>query len=257
MRVRMCLVAAVVLACLSAVAAPPGSPAAPDQRHLDQLLRQWEQHTRSIRDVFCEFKVETLDAVFREHRTEYGRAWGLKPYYGRLDLRDQKGNWRIFISTGKAVHQYESRTKQEIVHVLPTGSGKDKMLPGGLSFIFGMTAAEAKRRFDLHLYKETDQYAWIRALPRTELDRRDFVKAELVFSKKTYLPQQIKIVEPNRNQQIWMFTRLETNVNPPITKDKLAPLKVPVEKGWKTIVNRWDQTAMAPAGRPASRPPGR
>lgn len=235
--------------------AAPGTSQSAGQQRLDQLLRQWEQRTRNIRDLYCEFKVETLDAVFREKRTETGRAWALRPYYGRLDLKDDQGNERIFIATDKAIHQYEFKTKQEIVHLLPpaTQQEREKMLPGGLSFIFGMSAAEAKRRFKLELYKEDQQYAWVLAIPRYKIDQQDFVKADLVFDKKTYLPIQLKIVEPNGNQQRWIFTRIHANVNPPLTKEKLAPLKVPVERGWKTIVNRWDQQQQAAREQPAGR----
>jgi TIGR03009 family protein len=239
-------------------AAPP--PAA-DSRRLDDLLRAWENQSKSTRDLQCEFQLTTIDGVLKTETVEYGKASGMKPYFGRLDLLDENGKFtRIFISTGKAIHQYEFKTKQEIVHVLPEPVGVvgGNNMPGPLGFVFGMTAADAKRRFNIALAKEYakdgGEYAELDITPRTQADQQEFKRARMVLNKKTNLPKEILVTEPGGNQQHWVFTQLQTNVSPPISAKDLAPLSPP--KDWKRTENRLgDQPAPAQPAKAKSTPP--
>lgn len=239
MRAWMAILITGLVACGKDVPAAPAPPAGRSDSRLDELLRGWERETRGIQNVYCKFQVETLDTVFDKWSVEHGEAWGLQPHYGRLDLRDDKGNWRIFISTGKAIHQYESKTKQEIVHLLPEGKTDENLMPAPLTFVFGMTSQEAKRRFQMRLYEEDARYAKVEITPRTRSGQQDFTRAKLVFNKTTHLPEQMLIIEPNNKQHRWIFTRFEKNVRRTITVEMLAPLKIPRDKGWQQIINRW------------------
>jgi TIGR03009 family protein len=231
-------------------ATPSQRPAAPaatataaaDDPRLDTLLRGWEAKSRTIQDMYTSFQLISRDNVFHEDRTEYGRAWCMRPYLGRLDFTDEKGNFtRVFVSTGKAIHQYDFKSRQEIVHLLPeTQAAEGKNMPGPLSFIFGMSAGDTKARFNLRLEKQDDAHAWVEVTPRAAEDQQEFKVVKLVFDRKTYLPKQMLIVEPSGSQQMWMFTETQVNINPPLSADQVAP--PPTPKGWTSTTNQWGKT---------------
>ncbi|MBI3467728.1 MAG: outer-membrane lipoprotein carrier protein LolA [Planctomycetes bacterium] len=226
------------------LAAPPPKQAPATDPRLEELLRGWEATSLKIKDLYCEFQKTTKDAVFPDTSVQNGKAWLMRPYFGRLDLTDDKGNpTSTFISTGKAIHQYEAKSKQEVVHILPDPKGADQTMPGPLSFVFGMTAKEAKRRFQFTLAREFAkngvEYAELQVLPLTPDDQQEFKRARLVINKKTYLPKDMLIIEPNDTQQLWNITRIVPNPNPPIAADTFVPLKTP--KDWKQQINRFDE----------------
>lgn len=263
MRAWIALAAAVAVPVGLIVAAPPPQKQAPvGDARLEELLRGWEAASGKIRDLQCDFQKTSKDAVFGGTRVEYGKASLLRPYFGKLDLTDEKGSpTTTFISTGKAVHQYDARSKLEVVYILPEEKGTDNTMPGPLSFVFGMTAKEAKRRFQMTLMREFVakngvEYAELQVLPLTPEDQQEFKRARLVINKKTFLPKEMMIVEPNDTQQHWNMTRLQTNLKPPLSADTFVPLKLP--KGWKQQINRIDDMEQRSQAKPktsATTPP--
>ncbi len=243
---------------------PPAAPARPAAKsepgRINDILAGWEKKSGDARDFKCKFDRISTDAVFGAQAVEHGVASGVKPYTGRLDLLDDNNNFtQIFIFSGTKLHQYEFKTKQEIVHLLPAPKPGSSTIPGPMAFIFGMTAAEARSRFDLKLAREFNRngvdYAEIHAEPKTNEDIQEFKMAKIVIEKKTFLPRQILIEEPNGSTQDWRFTGIESNVNPPITaanKD-FQPLEPP--KDWKKTEKRWgDVNAAAQPGKTKGTP---
>jgi TIGR03009 family protein len=212
---------------------------------LEKVLRGWEVKSRAVRDVECEFRRITKDAIFKTEEIEYGKASGIKPYQGRLDLLDANGKFtQIFIYTGKRLHQYDFKAKQEVVHILPEPDpAAGQSMPGPLGFVYGMTATEAKARFDMKLIRQFSKagsdYAEIHATPRTQVDQQDFKSAQIIIDLRTYLPKELKLVEPNGSEQHWMFDRLETNLNPPVSSKDLEPFNNEELKKWKHIINNF------------------
>lgn len=225
-----------------------------DPQRLNDLLSGWEQKSKGMRDLECEFRRITRDRLFKDERVESGTAWAIKPYRGRLDLMDANGDrTQILIFTGKKIHQYDFEKKQETIHILPdTEPGAVQSMPGALGFVYGMSAAEAKARFDLKLIREfskgNGEYAEIHATPRTQLDQQEFKLAQLVIDKKTLLPKELRIIETNGDEQHWIFDRLETNLKPPVNPAQLEPFdrnKVKELKNWKQVVNNFGEQAPA------------
>jgi hypothetical protein len=122
--------------------------------------------------------------------------------------------------------------------------GAGQSMPGALGFVYGMSAAEAKARFDLKLNREFSkggvEYAEIHATPRTQMDQQEFKVAQLVIDKKTFLPKELRLIETNGNEKHWMFDRLETNLKPAVNPADLEPFdrtKIKELKNWKQVVN--------------------
>jgi TIGR03009 family protein len=253
-------------------AAPTGKEAAPVDKNaaakssetMEKILRGWESKSRTVKDVECEFRRISKDAIFKTEEIEYGKASGIKPYQGRLDLRDSNGAFtQIFIYTGKRLYQYDFKAKQEIIHNLPEPDPANQSMPGPLGFVYGMSATEAKTRFDMKLVKQftvdNADYAEIHATPRTQADQQDFSFARIVIDLKTYLPKELKLVEPNGNEQHWLFDRLETNLKPPVSSKDLEPFdrnKIKALESWKQVINNFGDQPAANDAAPKSKSTG-
>jgi hypothetical protein len=125
-----------------------------------------------------------------------------------------------------------------------------------------MTAAEAKARFDLKFIRQFSkagaEYAEIHATPRDQADQQDFKFAQIVIDLRTYLPKELNFVEPNGNEQRWIFDRLETNLTPPVSSKDLQPFdrnEHPELKNWKQVINNFSdapKTNESPRGKSAT-----
>jgi TIGR03009 family protein len=226
---------------------------------MEKILRGWETKSRGVRDVECEFRRITRDTIFKTEEIEYGKASGIKPYQGRLDLLDANGKFtQIFIYTGKRLYQYDFKAKQESTYILPDPDpALGQSMPGPLGFVYGMTAVEAKARFDMKLVRQFSKggidYAEVHATPRTQADQQDFKTAKLLIDLRTYLPKELNFVEPNGNEQHWMFDRLETNLNPPVSSKDLEPFKNEELNSWKRVTNNLGEQPKQPADTPRTK----
>src|SRR5947199_27600 len=66
-----------------------------------------------------------------------------------------------------------------------------------LTFLFGMKAEQAKQRYELKVTREDQYYIYLDVTPRSPQDRSDFVRAQLVLSKESFLPRQLWFEQPN------------------------------------------------------------
>ncbi len=232
---------------------PDGAPG-DSNSNLDALLRGWEKRTAEMRSLRCEFRRKIRQQAYPDVIEEYGRAVYIRPNRGRMDLwRVQQRNGKrelvrseIFICDGRNIHQYVFDAKEYIRHVLPPSEAGEQAARSALPFLFGMTAREARRRFDLRLYKESEKYAWLEIRPRAEQDKRQFRLVKVVLNKETYLPQAVLVVEPVGDQYLYEITRIEVNPEPPVSEEVVQPLRPP--RDWQVYVNRLDQPAQAGPG---------
>jgi TIGR03009 family protein len=218
------------------------------QSSLPALLQGWEQRTQAMKSLRCEFRRRIKQQAYPEEHTELGRAVYVRPNRGRMDLwrleKDAQGNLKpvrteIYICEGNIIHQYLFETKEYIRHVLPNEKDGENSARTALPFLFGMTASEATRRFELKIFQENETYAWIEAIPRWESDRQNFSKVKLVLNKRTFLPEAVLVIEPVGDQYLYEITKIEVNPTPPIQPQELQPLQPP--RDWQLYVNRLDQ----------------
>ncbi len=111
-----------------------------------------------------------------------------------------------------------------------------------MPFLFNMKAEDAKQRYQMTLLEENEEQYLIWISPLQELDREAFSKAFIFLDKKTFLPRQLRLDDPNngKDTKTFIFTKIERNaeINPVyFDGDKLAreTLKVKVDPAWKVV----------------------
>lgn len=216
-------------------ASPPTVPTLDPNNHLDALLMQWEAKMKSIQTLKATVKREREDKVFNTRDIFEGEAKYMRPNLALLDLhrKDRPAIFEKYICTGTYLYEFNQANREVRFHELPPPKPGQVADDNFLSFIFGMKAEEAKRRYELRLVGEGQDkfYHYIEILPRFPADKADFEKARLVLTQSTMLPRMLTFIEPNGNRITWDIPVVETGV--PLDRREFVSPTLP--KDWRMI----------------------
>jgi TIGR03009 family protein len=222
---------------------PPAADAA--QKRLDELLDQWEARMKSVDTLSAQLSREREDKVWRTREVFEGTAKYMKPNLALLDLhqKDKPTRMERYVCTGAYLYEYNQLQRELRYHELPPTKPGQVADDNFLSFLFGMKAQEAKRRYDLKLAGEDAFYVYLEVLPRFPADKADFQKAQLALTKSTMLPRMLTFDEPNGNRITWNVPLIETGARLDRTEFTTPPLPA----GWKLVRGARASDAAAPA----------
>jgi TIGR03009 family protein len=239
-------------------AAPAPAALDPANNRLDAILMQWEAKMKTYNAVGAE--VTRTDKSKQTGFTDIhtGTAKLLRPGYAALHLTKQgaQDRYEWFICTGTELHEYIARDKVVRIRPLPAGF-LEQPDDNFLAFLFGPKATTVKQRYDIKLVKEDQWYVYLEMVPKNNDDRVDFVRGRIVLSIQTYLPRQLWFEQPNADEVIWDFPRMD----PTIRLDRAQFVAPVVPAGW-TVTKLPPPATPAPAptnapapGTPTSNPP--
>jgi TIGR03009 family protein len=239
-----------------APATPPAAPPATD-KVLDGYLQSWERAMKDVTDLAARLVRIDKDRTFETTTQLVGEAFYKKVGTGAtalnlaiLEMRPQgkKEFQEKFVCTGTYLYQFLPAQKEIKVFELPKPKPGQVADDNFLSFLFGMKAEEAKRRYVLKLAKEDKYYIYVDIIPRFATDRADFQRARLVLNKSNFLPRQLWFEHANGNEVMWDVPDLRKDTG--IDRRAFDAPKTPA--GWKFVpVNRETQS-QPPIIRPSS-----
>jgi TIGR03009 family protein len=221
----------------------------PGNDPLPLLLQQWEQQMKSIRAIDATVKRTQTDKIDGTTTVYMGTAKLLRPDRADLYLIKQTNppqanppqQYERFLLTGNFLYEFVPKQQLIRIHQLPQKApGQPAIDDNFLGLLFGMSALEAQRRYDLRVVPkpEDKHYHYVEVTPRMTSDRAEFIKARLVLWQNSFLPRQIEFVEPNGNPILWDVLKIDANA-------RLGPADFQTPKlpaGWKSKVEP------APAG---------
>jgi TIGR03009 family protein len=200
---------------------------------LDRYLMRWEDEMKKVQSLAAECVRDEKNKTFNTEQRFIGRAYYMKPNFAILHMqkKDKPQEYEKFICTGTYLYQFLPAQQEIRVHQLPTPKPGQVADDSFLSFMFGMKAEEAKRRYDLKMTKETPDYIYIEITPRFPQDKADFARARLVLNKDSFLPRQLWFEQPNKDEVLWDIPRLDNKAN--LKREDFAPPATP--QGWKLV----------------------
>jgi len=210
----------------------------PKNNRLDHHLLQWEQRMSGVESILCQLQREDKDKTSGFTKTFEGEARYLKPNFAALRMiqKDNPKNYELYVSTGQYLYEYRPAQKTLRIHEIPAPEkGGNLQQNNFLSFVFGMGASDAKRRYDLTLTKDLDDknphYIYIEVRPKFESDKREFTRAQLVLFSTTMLPRRLWFEHPNGDQVTWDIKQIDTS-----TKLKPVDFTPPdPPEGWQRV----------------------
>ena len=215
----------------------PGAPAEPanllpkldpQNNRLDALLVQWEQRMTGVEAIVCKCSREEKSKAAGFKKVYEGEARYMKPNLValRMIMPTNKEIWELYVCTGKFLYEYRPQTKTLRIHdVAPEQANFQNNF---LSFLFGMNAADAKRKFDLTLTKEDQHYIYIDIKPRFDADKREFSRAQMVLFTQNMLPARVWFELPNGDETTWNIADIDTKVK--LKESHFMPPEAPA--GW-------------------------
>ncbi|MDB5311823.1 MAG: hypothetical protein JWO38_6025 [Gemmataceae bacterium] len=218
--------AAVLLVALAAQAQPPavappgpavpGAPPAapPADPKLEGHLTGWEQKMSGVVNFHTKFELTRTEAIFKKDLKYDGSVLCMKPNLARLRIVNttDKNDYEAYICNGKAIYQYEGSKKtitEFKLNAAQPAAGSDNLM---LDFLSGMKAADAKRRFQISLFKEDPNYVYLDIKPILPKDQQEFQQVRFALYGPgvkspaiPYLPAQMWLLKPNGDTELWKF----------------------------------------------------
>jgi TIGR03009 family protein len=205
----------------SALTAQPAAPPAPDPNaaKLDEVLGKWEKAMTEVQSLLAFCNRTSIDKVFQTTEVFEGTAKFVKSaqpgHSSRASLEMRKKNrpeiYEKYICTGTYLYEYAPQNKVIRIHELPAPKPGQVADDNFLSFLFGMKAAEAKRRYQLTYVPPAANDKWyyyLKIVPVAVADKADFTEARLVLSNSTFLPRQLWFRQSNGNEVTWDFPKV-------------------------------------------------
>jgi len=214
--------------------AAPAPVLDPANNRLDAHLVQWEREMKNVATLGVQCTRTTLDKAFGATDVFEGGARYMKPDLAALEMvkKDKPGVFEKWVCSGTYLYEYAPQQKVIRVHELPPNkNGQGPADDSVLSFLFGLKAEDAKKRYDMTLVKEDQWYVYLKVFPRFAADKADFQEARLVLNNKTYLPRQLWFIQPNGNEITWDIPKVD--VNPRLNRDEFTKPATP--PGWSLV----------------------
>jgi len=202
-------------------AQPPAQP--PANPRLDAHLDAWGKQMGGLSNFHAKFKLKrtpSAAAAFQAPRDYTGSVLVAKPMFARLrlDSTTNKDDYEAFICNGKALFAYSGIDKQ--ITEFPLNGGQ--AAGGGLmlDIVRGMTAQQAKQRFQITLYKEDADYVYLDIKPTNGADQQEFQHMRMALfgpnvkvpGTVPYMPASVWKQSPNGDAELWEFNDLQPNV---------------------------------------------
>jgi TIGR03009 family protein len=267
----------------AAAAHPAASaPAGADER-IEALLLRWEEQSRSTTSLTVKFRRTDNIKAFGEEPIVYeGQARLQSPDLVFIDFnrveKDKKTpvfEERI-VCDGKKVFQFTAATRQVSVWGLPQDQQHKALQEGPLPFLFNMSAAKAKERYDMRFKLERPATAQtpagyvVEIYPKLPIDQEEYSKALIFLDKEKMQPLMLQLVSPNqKDTKTFDFRGRDYLINaaiPPswFNGDKMTQDLLAAKPPWDLVDNTKAATpgARQPAASQgqvgqAPRPPGR
>jgi TIGR03009 family protein len=237
-------------------AAPPATPPAqpPNAAALDSHLQRWEQKMTELKSLYGTIKRTDTDKATGDVVKLVGTAEYLKDGKGAtlqhlavLQLNSERSNelFEKVVITGAQIYQFSPAAKEIKVFELPKSKPGQVGDDNVLSFLFGMKAETARKRYDLSMEKEDKFYIYINVLPLTQADKDDFKRARIVLNRDSYLPRQVWFEDRNGKTTTWDIPPETLKPNANLKRSDFDSPKLP--DGWKMVPGQKEPAPAAPA----------
>jgi TIGR03009 family protein len=191
---------------------------------LDRLLQYWQREAARTVKLQAQFeatrKFNNFGGVVKSYQglAKFMRlpdnAYGLLI---QLVEKDQPQRYERYLCTGTHFYIFRPEEKTVYFHTLPPRKANEVPDQGPMSFLFGISADEAKKRYKMQITQQDEWYTYVQIEPLFPKDQVDFLYARLaVLNKPTraipqYYPRQIYWVEPQKVEVTWDMVQLLQN----------------------------------------------
>jgi TIGR03009 family protein len=220
------------------------------EQRVDAILVAWERAETDLLERHFEYSLTNERPLFGTKEKSFGEASVKKPGLLRANQKNKQNELTsVLFCNGKSIHLYELASKTETVIELGEGFGfpeKPDQYPDGffegftgqmlegLSWVFiQLPVKDLKRRFDLKLVKEDENWIYLEIKPRSPKNERHFNLARIALDADTYQARQLWFRLPNGDTQLWDYFYDDRKMKP-VTIELLSQ-GLPIDCEKKTV----------------------
>jgi TIGR03009 family protein len=223
---------------------------APKQDRLDEVLLRWEQATQRIGSLLANCRRTDDNKTFQIVKTRDGTLKYMKPNLFALELQEKKrpDEFEKYVFTEQLFYVYAPQRHEIMAGTLPLTDWLGEVVVFHRSFLLGMTAEEAKRRYHFTLAKEDEHYVYLDFTPGPVTTKHRFLwwwvedalfrRGRLVLSKGTFLTRQVWYEQANGDTVTWDLSNVVTDL--PLVEQEFTIVDVP--QGWKLTTVSWQDS---------------
>ena len=219
-------------------AAPPAVGLGAEK--MNDLLVQWEQQCAKLTSLEVDvYRIDKDPQWWNDEEHYLGHAAFKKPQQAYLNFQKvtlkavpdpkdknkkimaavrkndgqvQATPYQTIVCTGAEVWDYHYDVKQIFVYALDKNQRKRAIEEGPLPFLFDMKARDAKQRYDMVLWNESDEGYLVKLLPKFNDDKERYSSAWIYLDRNYLLPTRIVLIMPDgKSMQNFDLSNLKPN----------------------------------------------
>jgi RNA polymerase sigma factor (sigma-70 family) len=201
---------------------PPEPEEEPDPR-LAQVLREWAKANSFWQMHYRFHQIERSESGDIKTRLR-GEALVLKPDLLRVVFQDDKGQLKsIWASNGKEVHAFHVDNGSWLIAQRTADDAFERT-----SWAFGgFPMRDLKKRFEIRLTKEDTYYTYLDLKPRSQTDRANYTRLQVVLQRKGHWVRQLWVKEANGRSLTIDYEEPDTTPEPPLTPELIMKHSIP------------------------------
>ena len=228
------------------------------RRKMEELLVRWEEQSKTVTSLVVQYTRTDFSKDFGATTQFQGQARLKSPDFVYLDFNeviDGKPTGVFserIVCDGKNVYQFLGPPKQIFVYPQEKDAQIRSLNQGPLPFLFNMSVAKAKARYDMVLDEERKDYYLIKIIPKLAIDREEYSQALVKLRKLPngrFQPEAIRTWTPDGNDtKTFAFGKDSLKENAPIANswydgktmmNELTALRNPKDEKdrWVVVVN--------------------
>jgi TIGR03009 family protein len=203
---------------------------------LEEILIEWEQRTAKFERLTGDvvrfeynhvFQTESRgEGTFAFQSPDLGSIRIVGSKIGRKDesrVKDENdvpyklipANPERWISNGSEIIQIDDKAKTFLrIEIPPERRGK-RIIESPLPFLFGMSVEHARSRYHLKLVRSTANQFQLEVRPRWSGDSSNWVRAYVIISRKTFVPEAVKLIQAGEEghelERTYRFSNVRIN----------------------------------------------
>ncbi len=196
------------------------------RRKMEELLVRWEEQSKTVTSLSVEYTRTDFSKDFGATTQFQGKARLKSPdfvyldFYEVIDGKPTGVFSERIVCDGRNVYQFLGPPKRIFVYPQEKDAQIKSLNQGPLPFLFNMSVAKAKARYDMVLEEERKDSYLIKIIPKLAIDREEYSQALVKLRKLEngrFQPEAIRTWTPDgRDTKTFAFGKDSLKENAPI-----------------------------------------